>query len=169
MGQVKSITILDRVKPVTGYWLCMLFCRLLGTIVILHFQEKIKPKKRNATLVLPPVQVSRTMNPNSNYYRKISADYHKKRDKFKRSMKSLTSPIQERLSILDQINATGISKSKLNIFSKSIHINQVIFIVHNTMIATTACIQGNLDIISSGVVEPISTLNVIKCTPLDNQ
>lgn len=70
--------------------------------------EGTKIKKRTSKMVLPPVQVSRTINPNSNYYRKISADYHKKRDKFKLSMRSsITSPIHERLSILDQINATG--------------------------------------------------------------
>merc|ERR1712136_554412 len=67
-----------------------------------------KVEKKTAKPVLPPVQTSRTINPNSNYYRKISADYHKKRDKFKLSMRSsINSPIQERLSILDQINATG--------------------------------------------------------------
>ena len=89
---------------------------------MLLFQEKIfvlktpDPKKvtRPTVLprkvVLPPLQVKRSLNPNSNYYRKISADFHK-REALRRAG-HVHSPIHQRLSILENIKEEGNMKRK---------------------------------------------------------
>ncbi|XP_076807180.1 uncharacterized protein LOC143450499 [Clavelina lepadiformis] len=59
-----------------------------------------KPKR----LVLPPLQVQRSLKPNDNYYRKISADY-RRRQRMAAMQTSL--PIHKRLAVLEDIAEEG--------------------------------------------------------------
>lgn len=63
------------------------------------------PPTQPRRLVLPPIQVKRTLNPNSNYYRKVSADYHR-REALRKANKRV-SPIHRRLSMLEDIKEEG--------------------------------------------------------------
>ena len=64
------------------------------------------PQTQPRRLVLPPLQVKRSLNPNSNYYRKISAEFHK-REALLRNKQHPASPIHKRISILEDITEEG--------------------------------------------------------------